>query len=76
MDSDSESIRLGIPIWAPISHWRPTSLPISADSTFPDPAADFCRSDSFRSPIRVIDSILGSPGDPACSVDRGQAGRQ
>ena len=61
MASDSDSIRLRIPIWIPISQRRPTSLPISADSTSPDPAADFRRSDSFRSPIRLIDSILGSP---------------
>ncbi|CAK0818658.1 unnamed protein product [Prorocentrum cordatum] len=61
IDSIWDSIRFGIPIWAPISYWRHTILPISAVSTFPDSAADFRRSDSFRSPIRLIDSGLSCP---------------
>eukprot|EP00959_Pyramimonas_sp_CCMP1952_P187862 3927887-Pyramimonas_sp.AAC.1 len=61
MASDSDSIRLGMPMWIPISQWRPTVLPISADSSSPESAANSHRSDSFRSPIRPIDSIMGAP---------------
>ncbi|CAK0797190.1 unnamed protein product, partial [Prorocentrum cordatum] len=60
MASAPDSIRLGIPIWAPIRQRRPTSLPTSANATSPDSAADCRRPDSVRSPIRLLDSTPAS----------------
>eukprot|EP00959_Pyramimonas_sp_CCMP1952_P015652 331237-Pyramimonas_sp.AAC.1 len=55
-------VGIGILIRVLTSYWRHTSLPISADSTFPGSASDFRRFDSCRSPIRFIGSMLGSLG--------------
>eukprot|EP00959_Pyramimonas_sp_CCMP1952_P296564 6204032-Pyramimonas_sp.AAC.1 len=53
-----------MPVWISASRWEACAgLPASAstDAFPPDLAADVRRSDPFRSQIRLIDSILGSP---------------